>query len=174
MRISVILCFILSIPACVLFQSREATAIERILAADRALFEAAAAEARTRDGDPIDYYVRGLNSISLEGAPPDFRSAWINHVSAWEDVQRQIDSAGVRRQENIVSGILSVLRRNPIIFITSIYGLLTEQEINTSRAHASWCRVSELAKVYGARLPGTSPTVAGNFKVNPPEEPECL
>lgn len=174
MRFFVILCCILLIPACALFQSREATAIERILAADRALFEAAAAEARTRDGDPIDYYVRGLNSISLEGAPPDFRSAWIDHVSAWEDVQRQIEEAGAARQANIVSGVLSLLRRNPILLITSIYGLLTEQEINTSRAHSSWCRVSKLAGEYGARLPEPSNRVATNFKVNPPEGPECL
>lgn len=174
MRFFVILCFILSIPACALFQSREAAAIERILAADRGLFEAAAAEARTRDGDPVAYYVRGLNSISVEGAPPDFRSAWIDHVSAWEDVQRQVQDRTRSQGRGLFASIIGLFIGNPAMAVGGLIGFLSANDVDTRRAHTSWCRIAELARLYGARLPESSPMVAGNFKVNPPEGPECL
>ncbi len=174
MRISVILCFILSIPACALFQSREATAIERILAADRALFEAAAAEVRSSGADPLEYYVEGLNSISLEGAPPDFRSAWINHVSAWEDVQRQVEERTRSQGRGLFASIIGFFIGNPAMVAGGLIDLLSANDVDTGRAHRSWCRIAELSRLYGARLPQSSRAVAGNFKVNPPEEPECL
>ena len=124
--------------------------IERVLAADKGLYERLAAEATLLDvawdksGITGRYYV-GLQKIDLSGCPDDFQAAFREHIRAWLGYAEFAARYGGFR--GFFRGFFSP---NPLGTVVTAASEASEAE---QKIRSTWDEVTRLARKYGAKVP---------------------
>ncbi len=144
---------ILLLPGCF---SSTASRIERVLTLD----------GQTNSGaQSIAEVVVRMRAIDTTGCPNDFRSAYLAHIHAWEEMAaveqqavtlQQQSNSGATIVESMIRGFLGDPFGKAGEILAS-QGQLQQQYGSASQSvKTSWQRVEEIAVLHGARLPKSS------------------
>jgi hypothetical protein len=90
----------------------------------------------------VSKYVAGLRQIDLSDCPPDFELAFIQHIQAWEAMQREVDN-----NTGLNGFINGYFGGGP-----SVLGSMNATESAERRLQESWFEVERVALKYGVRL----------------------
>ena len=129
--------------------SRNASAIEKVLQADKALSATMSATAQHEGKAAVFRYVSGLEKIDLSACPSDFRVAFVQHIGAWAGLSTQLKMEPDGWWESALYGALRQLGGD---WSGGANQMIDARQRQSSRITETYNEVREIAARYGARL----------------------